>query len=265
MGKKMTNAPVYYVLAQVRFNAVLALDQYVSPIQDNLRKAGYPDFEKSFMATINLNLGAGQGQAVPAMQPQARYQFLDEHRTAGFILDQSGIIFQTTNYDTFEPFLAECAKGLSVVHGAAELNYSERVGIRFLDAVCPKPDEKISQYLAPSLLGLMDQLAPRELIHSQSETRTQFEKTTLVSRATILRQEPEGAAFPTDFGVVSIRLAEKFRKVKGLYAIIDTDCWLEDRAKFDVGSLEKRLRSLHDEIRRSFDLMVTPHALRVWE
>jgi len=264
MGKKMTNAPVYYVLAQVRFNAVLALDQYVSPIQDSLRKAGYPDFEKSFMAQINLNLGAGQGQAVPAMQPQARYQFLNEHRTAGFILDQSGIIFQTTDYDTFDPFLVECVKGLTIVHTAAELDYSERTGIRFLDAVCPGPEENISQYLAPSLLGLVDKLAPRELVHSASETRTQFEKTTLISRATIFRQEREGAAFPAEFGLVSIRLAEKFRRVKGLYAVIDTDCWLEDRAKFDVGGLEKGLRSLHDEIRRSFDLMVTPHALRVW-
>ena len=174
----MTNAPVYYALAQVQFNAVLALDQYLSQIQDNLRKAGYPDFEKSFMAMINLNTGVGQGQAVPAMQPQARYQFLNGDRTAGFILDQSGIVFQTADYDTFEPFLAECVKGLQIVHSAADLDYSERAGIRFLDAVCPKGDEKISQYLAPSLLGLIDQLAPRELVHSVSETRTQFEKST---------------------------------------------------------------------------------------
>ena len=95
MGKRMTNAPVYYALAQVRFNAVLALDQYVSTIQDNLRKAGYPDFEKSFMAAINLNLGAGQGQAVPALQPQSRYQFLNEGRTSGFF----GSIFHHIPHD----------------------------------------------------------------------------------------------------------------------------------------------------------------------
>jgi uncharacterized protein (TIGR04255 family) len=264
MGKRMKIAPVYYALAQVRFNAVLALDQYVSAIQDNLRRAGYPDFEKSFMATVNLNLGAGPGQ-VPAMQPQARYQFLNEGRTAGFLLDQASLVFQTTAYDTFGPFSAECVKGLNIVHGAAELNYSERVGIRFLDAVCPQPEEKISQYLAPSLLGLVDQLGPRELVHSISDTRTRFEKTTLVSRTTIFRQELEGAAFPAEFGQVSVRVGERFRSVKGLYAVIDTDCWIEDRAKFDVSSLEKGLLLLHDESRRSFDLMVTPHALSVWE
>ena len=86
-----------------------------------------------------------------------------------------------------------------------------------------------------------------------------------MSRATIFRQELQGAAFPAELGQVPVRLAEKFRAVTGLYAVIDTDCWFEDRVKFEVESLEKRLRSLHHEIRRSFDLMVTPHALKVWE
>ena len=38
MSKKMTNAPVYFALAQVRFNAVLALDQYVSTILRQFQK-----------------------------------------------------------------------------------------------------------------------------------------------------------------------------------------------------------------------------------
>jgi uncharacterized protein (TIGR04255 family) len=265
MGKKMTNAPVYFALAQVRFSAVLAIDQYVSAIQESLRKVGYPDFEKSYVAAVNLNLGGGQGQAVPAFQPQARYQFLNEDRTTGFTLDQSGISLQTTDYDTFDPFLAAFVSGLKIVHGAAELGYSERAGIRFLDAVCPKSDEKIAQYLAAPLLGLADQLAPRELVHSISETRTKLEKTTLVSRAITFRQDIEGAAMPPEFGPVPVRLIEKFRKVTGLYAVLDTDCWFEDREKFDVAGLEKRVQSLHDETRRSFELMVTPHARKVWE
>jgi uncharacterized protein (TIGR04255 family) len=265
MGKKMTNAPVYYALAQVKFNAVLAMDQYISTIQENFRKAGYPDFEKAFMAAINMNLGGGQGQVVPAFQPQARYHFLNEGRTAGFVLEQSSISFQTTSYDTFEPFLTACVSGLKILHNAAELDYSERAGMRFLDAVCPKADENVGQYLTPSLLGLMDQLVPHELVHSISETRTKLEKTTMVSRAIVFRQTTEGAAFPPEFGSVPVHLKEKFRKVTGLYAVLDTDCWFEDREKFDVEGLAKRLLSLHDETRRSFELMVTPHARKVWE
>ena len=33
MGKKLTNAPVFYTVAQVQFNPVLDLDGYIAPIQ----------------------------------------------------------------------------------------------------------------------------------------------------------------------------------------------------------------------------------------
>lgn len=61
MGKKMENAPVYYVLAQVRFNAVLALEQYVPAIQDSLRKMGFPDYEKAVVATLSEDLAHIKG------------------------------------------------------------------------------------------------------------------------------------------------------------------------------------------------------------
>ena len=41
----MSNAPVYYALAQARFNPVAAMSKYVDQIQDRLRREGYPLFE----------------------------------------------------------------------------------------------------------------------------------------------------------------------------------------------------------------------------
>jgi uncharacterized protein (TIGR04255 family) len=38
MSKKMSNAPVYYALAQVQFNPVAAMAKYVDDIQDILRR-----------------------------------------------------------------------------------------------------------------------------------------------------------------------------------------------------------------------------------
>ncbi len=41
----MSNAPVYYALAQAHFNPVAAMSKYVDQIQDRLRREGYPLFE----------------------------------------------------------------------------------------------------------------------------------------------------------------------------------------------------------------------------
>ena len=58
MGKKMKNAPVYYALAAVRFNTLAFLDQYVPALQDQLRKAGYPDFDKAVITQFAIVPGA---------------------------------------------------------------------------------------------------------------------------------------------------------------------------------------------------------------
>jgi uncharacterized protein (TIGR04255 family) len=266
MGQKMSRAPVYYALAQVRFNAVAALDQYVGAVQDNLRKAGYPDFERGFFATIALApSSAAQGSVPQPLSPQARYTFLNEERTSGFVLDQSMMFFQTTDYDTHEPFFVEFLKGLNFLHTATQLSYSERVGVRFLDAVCPSAGENLSHYLVPSVMGIFDKLEPRELTFAISETRTKLDQTQLMSRVTILNQDQEGAAFPFDLQPVTVKVLERFSKIKGLYGVIDTDCWLDQREKFSTESLEKRLKLLHREVRRSFEMTATPYAMKAWK
>jgi uncharacterized protein (TIGR04255 family) len=260
MGKKMKNAPVYYSLAQVRFNTLAALETYIPAIQENLRKAGYPDFQ-----TVQLTHLVGIGAAQPRAVVSTRHLFLDSRRTSGFILDQSWMTYQTTSYDTFDPFLAAFIAGLEIIHREAVLSYSERVGIRYLDAVVPSAGETVSQYLQPYVLGLSNRLDGRKLVHCVSETRTVSGKTTLVGRAIIHSQEKGGAAFPEDMGPVDLRLGDKFSNISGEYAIIDTDSWIDDRQDFDVGNLGKIVDSLHTEMGRSFELMVTDHARRVWD
>ena len=268
MGEKMSNAPIYFALAQVRFNTILALEQYLPVIQDGLRKSGYPDFEKGFVGIINLSFGQERPPSgnVPSMQPQARYSFYNLEKTSGFILDQSMMTFQTTEYDVFETFSKEFLKGIDMVHETASLSYSERIGVRYLDAVLPTKDETLSHYLVPSIMGLYDKLAPRQLIQSHSETRTKDGNTNLVSRAFIMLQERAGnVAFPADLTPIEMHINEKFRNIKGLYGIIDTDSWLEEREKFVISGIERRLDILHTELRRSFDMMVTPYALEMWK
>jgi uncharacterized protein (TIGR04255 family) len=266
MGQKLSNAPIYYALAQVRFSALALLDQYVPAIQDKLRKVGYPDFQTALVATIPLNaIGGGPGNVPPSLMPQARYAFLNEEKTSGFIMDQSMIFFQTTAYDTFDAFVAETLRGITLLHEATEFSFSERVGIRMLDAVCPIEGEELSAYLVPGVLGLSDNLKPRELLFSVSETRTKLAESTLISRTTIFKQSKEGVSFPVELQPINLEVADKFKSVKDLYAVIDTDCWTEKREKFSVETLDKRLRLLYLDLRRSFDSTVTSHAMDVWK
>jgi len=268
MGTRMKNAPICFALAQVRFNPILTLDQFLPTIQDSLRKAGFPDFQKVFLATINLNLGNQPVAETPVSAlsvPQTRYRFMDAAKHSGFVLDQSFLAFETTHYDTFEPFLAAFVLGLETVHNAADLNFSERIGVRFLDAVLPKQGEDVTRYLSPAVVGLVGQLSDRDLVHSISETRTELNKTVLVSRAIVYKLAQKGdVGFPPDLQH-QLKLMDKFTNVKeGLYAMIDTDSWYEERNPFDLHEIERHFVKLHDDIGRSFGLMVSDHALKTW-
>ncbi|HEX3939002.1 MAG TPA: TIGR04255 family protein [Xanthobacteraceae bacterium] len=266
MGKKMKNAPVYFVLAQVRFNAVLTLDSYVPAIQDALRKAGYADFAKLMISTVNLNLGVpATANQMPVAQT-ARYLFLNEKKFSGFLLDQASLIFQTTEYETFDPFRDAFLLGLKTLNeSVGGLSFCERIGIRFLDAIIPNPNEKITDYLAPSLVGLLDKLNERQLKHVISETWSTSDQANLMCRAVIQDQTAKGVSFAPDLQPMLLQVAEKFRETSGIYGIIDTDAWYENRQKFDIDKIKEKLISLHGDVRDSFDEMVTPHAFSVWE
>jgi uncharacterized protein (TIGR04255 family) len=258
MGRKMQNAPIYYALAQVRFNPLAAIETYIPAVQETLRKAGYPDFRPNQIAQLVF------GAPTPKTTVVTRYEFLNAARTSGFILDQSWMSYQTTDYDTVDPFLVLFLTGLDVLHKEAALSYSDRIGIRFLDAVCPLAGETMSQYLQPYILGLSHKLEGRQLTHSVSETRSTLGKTTLIGRAVIHRQDMGPAALPEDLQPSPLQLVDKFSKISGEYAIIDTDSWIEDRQNFEVKALETTVRMLHETMRWSFDSMITPHALKVW-
>jgi uncharacterized protein (TIGR04255 family) len=268
-SQKMKHAPVYYVLAQARHNPVLQLDPYLPEIQDRMRRAGYPDHQSSATFAVELNFSAGDGQPDPKrLVPKAvaRHLFLSADRTKGFIFEPGALSFQTMEYDTFDPFLEEFMSGFGVVHAVIKLDYTERIGIRYLDAVVPAggPDD-LSRYLTPGVLGLAGKLPKGVAIGlSMSETHIQLTDVdaNLVSR-TIVRSGPLG--FPIDLEPQGLSVPERFQKVGGLHAIIDTDASQAKRQSIDLADLRSRLDLLHTRIRMAFDATVTNDALAEWQ
>jgi uncharacterized protein (TIGR04255 family) len=263
MGRKMTRAPVFVVIVQTRFNAILALESYVPVIQDKLRLQGFPDTQRSVLATFNLNVAnvgaAGQPQ-VPVSQV-ARYTFSNIERTAGFTLDQSALSFQTTNYDVFETFSAQFLNGLRTVHESVGLGYTDRIGLRYLDAVCPEAGEDLTRYLNPAVLGLYGKLEG-DLSHAFSETMIKRGTTSVVAR-TIIHVGEIGV--PADLQPFTLTIAERFRSLRGLHAILDNDVAQEQRDAFDLKLIETRLSAVHLAVTEAFRATITQDALRRWE
>ncbi|MDB5841784.1 MAG: hypothetical protein JWQ23_3736, partial [Herminiimonas sp.] len=200
----------------------------------------------------------------PVTETIERHVFLSRDGTRGFILEQNALSFQTTDYDTFETFSKHFFSGLEIVHKCISLDYSERIGIRYLDAVVPADGEaELKEYLAPGVLGLAGRLPEEVPIGlSLSETHIRMPEANLLSRVVIQNGQ---LGFPMDLTTQGLQVPERFQQVNGVHAIIDTDASQEGREEFNLERLRERLDVLHTKIRMAFDASVTEYALKVWE
>lgn len=265
MGQKMRFAPVYFTIAQARFNPILSLDSFAPQIQEKLRKVGFPDFQKAMVTTLNISpVSIQPDQSVPQspLSQSVRYVFGDMERTAVFLLDPNALSFETTQYDVFETLLSTFTKGLQAVEESVGLSYTDRIGLRYLDAVLPKPGETLRDYIWPGLLGLADKLQHNDLTYAFSENVASKEGINVRLRVIVHDGKLE---FPPDLLPLSLKVDERFAALQGLHAIMDTDGWFELRQKFNLENVVEQLKRIHEEIDKAFRASVTENALKAWE
>ncbi len=266
MGQKMKNAPVYFTIAQVRHNPVLRLGSYAPDIQDRMRMTGYPDFKKgvSMAFTLAPQLGDEPQPQAPVVEQVERLMFFSTDSTRGFIVEQNALSFHTTEYETFEILVAEFMQGLAIVHDCVTLAHSERIGLRYLDAVVPPSGEAgLADYLAPGVLGLSGRLpGDVRVSHSVAETHILTAECAVLAR-TIIQSGPLG--FPMDLQPIGVKVADRFREIDGVHAIIDTDASsIDGRHPFDLALIHSQLHALRKCIGIAFDATVTPIAVSTW-
>lgn len=259
MGTPLKNPPVYLTLAQVRFNPILKLADFLPGIQESFRQAGYPDFDRQHLISIQLTAQEGQ-PPTPTPVQQERFLFSNVENTHTFILDGQSLTLQSTNYGQFENFSDCFLIGLDIVNDAVKLAFTERVGLRYLDRVMPQPGESIGQYLVEQVQGLSSRLEGRSL-YSYTEAMNEIGNIKLLSRVAI----QEGPlAFPPDIQPGNMRITERFSSYTGINAILDNDGFVEGREAFSTKAVAHHLGIIHKVIGSAFETTATPYAFDAW-
>lgn len=259
MGNPLKNPPVYLTLAQVRFNPILKLADFLPSIQESFRQAGYPDFERQQIISIQVTLNDGQQQ--PNLVPQDKFQFGNVDKTHLFILDGQSLTLQSTNYGHFEAF-SECfLTGLAIVNVVVKLAYIDRIGLRYLDRVMPMADESVDLYLADQVHGLTSRLGGKP-VHSFTEALNEVGSIKLLSRV-VIQDGP--LSFPPDLQPGNMNVADRFVSYVGRSAILDNDGFMETREAFDADKVASHLDFIHKVIGAAFKATATAHAFSTWE
>jgi len=258
MGTPLKSPPVYFTLVQVRFNSILKLAEYLPSVQDEMRKSGFPDFVTR--KEMVLQLTQQDGQTIPTPMTTERFFFGTADKKHSFALGTDFLSLQSTEYGTYEEFSAMFLRGLALVHQIVQLDFTERVGLRYLDHVAPKDHDDLDKYLATEVRGLSSRLKGKPL-HSFTETLHEVGDVQLVSRVVI---QDGGLSFPPDVQPGAMELNPRFLSYTGRHAVIDTDGSIGGRAVFEADGINKKLNAIHDVISIAFRAVVTEHAYSVW-
>lgn len=259
----MKNAPVYYVLAQVKFNLVLQIEKFVNEIQDRFRHQKYSICRTQNIAQLQLQQGSTEP---PRVQQTVSWLMSDAKEESGFILNNNSLTFHTTHYETHEKFILELLKGFNIVNEVLELDHMSRLGLRYLNAVLPKKDETLTQYLVPGVVGIS--LISAEQKYSLSESVYQTETAPLLTQGALIarvHQLISPLGYPPDIAPHGLKIEPRFDiKENKHHSIIDIDHFVEGVMPLDGTGMKEQLLSLHGMIKKAFDAIVTSHALQAW-
>jgi uncharacterized protein (TIGR04255 family) len=258
MGKPLKNPPVYFTVAQARFNPVLNLKEYLPAIQESMRLAGYPVFQAANVFVVTF---VTDGQPTPTPAQHEKYIIGTADERHNFVLTHNALTLQSTDYGNFEAFSDKFAKGLQLVHDAVKLDFVDRIGLRYLDHVAPLKQDDVMSYLAPEVLGLGNKL-PGIPQYTFSESLNVHEQIQLRSRV-VIQNGP--VSFPPDLFPEGLKVNGRFMQYVGPHAILDNDGFIEGRAPVDVGAISAQLSTIHDAISAAFKAVTTDYARKAWD
>ena len=260
MSLKMANPPVFYTIAQVKFNPVLDMGEFVGKVQKQWR-ATYPDFSQDTINEIQIHM-PGPGKA-PEVKTNSitRWLFKNIAKTSSFAVGPNFLSFQTTAYEDSDHFIATLTDGLSVLHSVVGLAYIESLSIRMLDAVVAKDGEELADYLRSDLLSLAKQLdgdckqAISQLVMEADEGQK------LTARMIFLKGR---IGLPQELVPLPLPLGKNVQGIDGPHVILDNDCSQTKRIALDLGEINNSFRVLNAQLSKAFLGVVSDHALSVW-
>ena len=263
MGEKLSKAPVYFTIAQVRFNSIQKMDSFAPDIQEKFRKVSFSDAQTISLNGLDFGFATvGNSLNPPVPVRQSLHIYSNFEKTECFILDQSSLTFQTTEYGDFQSFSETFLRGLKIVDQViGGIDFVDRIGLRYLNAFQAENGKHITYSLNPKIVGTFDN-PEMQISHSFVETAYIRNRKNVLARTIIMNGQFN---FPLDIQLGALRLSKRLNDISGEHATLDIDSSTSVRQKFDIASVSIELRLIHDEIEYSFNRIVSPSALENWK
>ena len=257
------NAPLAYVLAQVRTEQVADIKKYQPDIAGKLRSL-YPLQREQQGASLI----ATKSQVMFEQQQEKTWEFASPDNMTATIIRESGIVLHATSYIDSNDFLAKLHHIIKVFQEIVPDVFVNRVGLRYIDFVIPPPGETPEQFVDNKLDVNLGESQSDGYVSTSVSIYPQ-RKGQMVLRYVRGSGQPE---LPPELLTFSLHRSPKMDELtkedKRPTAIIDTDrnMMFSPVQRLDADDILSHFREMHGDISRLFrDKVITEHAKKFWE
>jgi len=192
---KLSRSPLSLVLAQVRFERLEAMGNYMPAIQDRLRRSGYPLNKSGRITEVQVT------QQGTRQSERPHWEFLSKDRHSSVVLNEGFVVLQTTRYEGFEQFLDAFVQVTRTVSEEVQGLYLQRLGLRYVDAIQAREGESWKDYVRAGLHGFEGDIFQEGSALSLHQTVARTRDGTMIVR---LMQNRDGALLPPDLVATSL-------------------------------------------------------------
>lgn len=260
-----SNAPLAYVLAEVRTELISNIKDYQPKIGGRFREE-YP-VQRTLHAA---KLIATESQLVvePGNDSATAWEFATPDNRIAVILRSNGVVLHATAYIDSKDFMSRLQRVISLVAKEVPSLYVNRLGLRYIDFILPKnnevPEDYVDRRLNPDL-GLSSKLGGS--VAATSLAIYPVEGGSLTFRYIRGSGKPE---LPPDLKNINLNpsgLMESQPIPESMItAILDTDCiYTCSPVKLEAKRVLEQFVLMHKDVSRAFQTAITDHARKVWE
>ncbi len=261
---RLPNAPLAYVLAQVRFEPFLEIEKHIPALQTSLR-ARYPRFRR--VERVGFEVLLTETTQSPQIQPatnMAQWEFGAAANFEGVIVQQHSLVFHVTAYETHEQFGQAWRWVMNQVGAHIPDLLVNRIGLRYVDFIVPNPDETPEDYVVDRLR--CDPTPDIPYQHHQGLTLAEYRLETgfLAVRYSRGIGRP---TLPPDLSELSLQpsaIMEQRVVDDQPTAVLDIDRFMALSAAYDAEALADQFGQMHQETSAVFKALTTDHARAVW-
>jgi uncharacterized protein (TIGR04255 family) len=244
MHEKLRKSPLTYVLAQIKFNEFLKMDEQIPAIQEAIRDQ-FSEYKCQEIQSINIANGTYKCDATKI------WHFVDNTFTSAIMVTNNSITFHTSCYISFEDMQNKLKNALIKFNEIIKNKLYIRIGLRYVNLI----HNNIYRALNTELLGypLKDSNIFENTYLAKTETIQKTKSGTIkvnamhISSKDIINTDNLYISPDLSQGARFLSFAHHKNKTpKKEYVMLDVDHFNEVSGDFTAQQIIKQLNELHE-------------------